>query len=246
MANKLTDLINSYKILGLYGDEEIDRSLILISSLVELNFIKNDYNLIYITNEEKVQYNKKLLSISNKADLDRFDNLKNSSNIINDLKSNYLNKIRHELFMKNGSLNEQKLYQLMDKDDRNIVIIQNMDKLIDDFSNNGHSFIKYFKNKYKNSHLFYSFSFAVLSEYAKETDKVICIRSNYPHFEIEDLGNRNYFKIDKEPDPIFSIKSVTKIELENINRCTCGAIKTYGNIAKKSYLYHSDSCDLII
>jgi hypothetical protein len=245
--NELISLINQEKVIGIYSENDLDASLLSLSCILELNYFDKNCNLIYISKEEENLFYQRFLSILYKKDLNTFNQVKKNKQLYNDFRFKNLKGFKKILLNNNDYLNYSKTSQIVDKYDKNIVFIRNIDKIIEgSFFENGHLFLKYFKDHFPNSILIYDFSLSILGEFAKENNKMFCIRSNNPDLRFEDYGTRDQYILTKEEDPIFSLKFKQKYELNNLNKCTCGAIKTYGKLAKKSYLYHSDHCDLII
>lgn len=157
-------------------------------------------------------------------------------------KNNYLNNIEIYEYPKKTNNFFQEIQRNFNISRPNIMIIDGLDLIMDDFAEKSESFIQTFNANFPNTLLIFTFQFGILYGWEKSCTNLYRIEennSNYMSVSLIDRHPEIRFNIDKMGSKIYGFYS-TKF---NEKKCTCGAIKTYGKIALNHSKYHY--CDLL-
>lgn len=239
---QLLSIINKNKILGFYDSNQSSKDLLIISSILEINYYAENIDLYYITNENIADYSKKFLSLFYKKDQDFFKKEEKNISLFRKIQKKYLYKIKF-IEIQDQTLNLTLLSKNIDKNRKSILFIRNIDKATESsFHKDGHKFLNNIKRSL-DSKVIYDFSFAMLTKFKEETDELYALGEKRSELLLENVRNRERFFIPKESS---FLSLPNKYKTDNLFNCTCGGLKTYGKIAERSYLYHSYNCDIII
>lgn len=235
--NELNDLIHKNQISGIYGDSTFGKTLFIINSLFNSLAYKNT-NYVFITKDDILEVKTKIVSSCLKEELNN-----TNVNFYNILKKDSLKNLK---ILKVGNDIDHLLMILtkyVDENDNNIIFIDDLDKILSNFSEKGELFLEQFKNKFPNSKLIYSFKYPALTGFAKKTNLLLAIRNSYNELSLENLTNRYKYNISLE-EKSYSFKYSQKFFIDYASQCSCGAIKTFGKNAIKNSRYHLSFCDL--
>lgn len=234
---ELNEFINKNQILGVYGDSAFGKTLFIINTLFNSLAYKNT-NYIYITKDDILEVKTKIVSSCLKEDLNN-----TNVNFYNSLKKESLKNLKILKVSTNIDHLLTILTQHVDKNDNNIIFIDDLDKIIENFGEKGELFLEQFKNKFINSKLIYSFKFPALTGFAKKTNLLLALRNCYNELSLENLSTREKYNISLE-DKSYSFKYSQKFFIDYASQCSCGAVKTFGKNAIKNSIYHLSFCDL--